>query len=62
MSRKDAFYEHLKRVPKSARRKFIGYCWKCGFDVETDYCERCQHYVQPSPHDKSGDAAEGKDK
>ena len=43
----------MKRTPtpKQVTRRFIGYCWKCGYDVETDYCERCQHYVQPSPHD-----------
>ncbi len=47
----------MAKKPKAAQRRFIGYCWKCGRDVETDYCVHCQHYVQPSPHDKGGDAA-----
>lgn len=37
----------------SRRRPVIlGYCWKCGRDVETDFCDRCMIYVQPSPHQK----------
>ena len=41
--------------PKS-RREFLGYCGKCGCDVVTDYCEKCQRYVQASPHDTSARA------
>lgn len=33
------------------RRDFLGYCGKCGCDVEVDWCPKCQRYVQPSPND-----------
>lgn len=26
---------------------WLGYCGKCGHDVTTDYCYRCQRQVQP---------------
>jgi DNA (cytosine-5)-methyltransferase 1 len=29
----------------------LGYCGKCGRDVEVDWCPKCQRYVQPSPND-----------
>ena len=25
---------------------FLGYCSKCGRDVEIDYCDECQKYVE----------------
>lgn len=30
--------------------RFLGYCPRCGEDVEVDWCEKCSEYVQePEP-------------
>jgi len=39
-----------RRIP--VRLIFLGYCGKCGEDVETDFCYKCGRYVQDSPHNK----------
>ena len=30
---------------------FLGYCSKCGRDVEVDWCEHCSDYVQEQEED-----------
>jgi len=41
-----------QRVGRKRRPILLGYCPKCGRDVEVDFCDHCGIYVQPSPHDK----------
>ena len=39
-------------MPRKRRPALLGYCGKCGKNVEVDFCDHCQRYVQPSPNDE----------
>ena len=61
MTRDEVLAVARKRRRRPRNPILLGYCGRCGKDVETDFCYQCQRYVQPSPNDKKRRTAMGQD-